>query len=56
VKQVPELVRFAPHRTSIRVLFQAENRFFQSHIPFQGRGGILGINLPMQVGKITLCS
>jgi hypothetical protein len=29
VKQVPELVTLARHRTSIRELFQAENDFFQ---------------------------
>jgi hypothetical protein len=54
VKQVPELATLARHRTSVRVLFQAENGFFQPFVPFQGGGGMLGINLPIKVGKIAL--
>ena len=54
VKKVSQPVTLSRQRTSIGVLFQAENGFFQSPIPFQGCGGMLGINLSIKVGKIAL--
>jgi len=54
VEQMSQLVTLAGHRGSVRLLFQAENRFFEALVPSQGRVGVLGIDLPIQLGKVAL--
>jgi len=49
VKQVPDFVTLAGQWTPVRVLFEDENGFFQSLVPFQGCGRKFGIDLPVQV-------
>jgi hypothetical protein len=53
VQQMPELIVFGRYRASVWLLFQTENRLFEPAIPFQGRVGIPGIDLPVQVGEIA---
>src|ERR1017187_3331606 len=53
VKQMPELVALRCHRAAARLFFEAENRLPEAAIPFQGRVGMLGVDLPVQMGEIT---
>lgn len=48
VQQVPELVTFGCHRTTIRLFLQAENRLLESAIPFQCRIGMFSVDLTEQ--------
>ena len=50
---MPEFVVLGRHRASVRLFFQAENRLLEPAIPFQGRVGILSVDLPVQVGEIA---
>lgn len=54
MQQVSEILAFWRHRTSVRLVFETQNRIPQTHIPFQGSIRILGVYVRVNVGKIAL--
>ena len=53
VQQMPELVTFGRQRTSLGVVLQGENRLFEPKVRSQGRGGVLDVDLVVQVAEIA---
>src|SRR5437660_8124911 len=51
---MPEPVALLRRRAPVRLLFQAENCLLESAIPFQGRVGILSVDLHVDEGEIAL--
>jgi hypothetical protein len=54
VEQMSKLVFPTRHRASVGMVFQAEDRFLETPIPFQGDVGMLGVDLPVHVVKVAL--
>jgi len=44
IEKMPKLAAFGCNRASVRMLFQAKNRFLETPVPFQGRAGTLDID------------
>ena len=54
VEQVPKLVILRCRRASVWVFFQGEYSLLELYIPFQGGVRMLGLDLPVDVGKVPL--
>ncbi len=45
IEQVPQLITFAYNGVPVRIIFQAQDGFFEPPVPFQGCVGMLSMGL-----------
>ena len=55
VEEMAELRFLRRHGAAVWQFFQAENSLLEPSIPLQGCIRLLGIDLPVQAGKVALC-